>query len=97
MAANLGDILTQFGYDLRAVEHLVSAYCTVQLEQPPKVRLWTLLSERDEVSEQRLAAAEVRLVESFPMVAFDFSTTHLRGRDARHFVPEKAIPVQVAA
>lgn len=96
MAANLGDLLSQFAYELQSVKGLVSSYCTVQLERPMEVRLWTLLAERDEPSEERLAAAELRIVQSFPMVQFDFSTTHLQGRDPKQFVPAGAIPIEVA-
>jgi len=56
----------------------------------PKIDVWTILRDRDESSERSLAAAERRLLQSFPMVHFDFTTTHLRGRNVAHFVPAGA-------
>ena len=93
MAVSLNDILSQFRYDLAALPGVVSAYCTFRIEPTPKVHLWTILERRDEDTERRLAAAERRVVESFPRVPFDFTTTHLQGRDPIQFVPEGAIEV----
>jgi hypothetical protein len=95
VGASLKDVVSQFSYDLAPVTALVGAFYTVQLESVPKIHMWTLLRERDETSEVRLAAAERRLLESFPMVRFDFTTAHLRGRDPDHFVPEGAFPIEV--
>jgi hypothetical protein len=94
MALSLTDILDQFRYDVEKLPGLVAAYCTVTLEPtPPTVQLWTILSRRDTGVERQLAGAERRLLEVFPRVRFDFTTTHLLGRDPRQFIPEGAIEI----
>ena len=94
MALSLADILDQFRYDVDKLPGLVAAYCTVTFEPaPPTVQMWTLLSRRDPDVDRRLASAERRLLESFPRVRFDFTTTHLTGRDPRQFIPEGAIEI----
>ena len=72
----------------------MAAYATVELT-PAMVHIWTLLDERDDATEDELARAEHRVVRSFPQVAFDFTTIHLRGRDPIQFLPRAAYPIRV--
>jgi hypothetical protein len=90
VANTLKDIQDQFRYHLSGMQHVAAAYCTVQL-WPPKLRIWTLLDVRDEETDRALAIAERKLRDSFDKVMFDFSTTHLNGREPMQFIPEGAV------
>ena len=94
VAANLKDVLDEFKAHVTGLDRIVAAYATVELT-PPKVHIWTLLDERDDATEDELARAEHRVVRSFPQIAFDFTTIHLRGRDPLQFLPQAAYPIRI--
>lgn len=95
VATTLNDLRDQLAYELTPLRHVVGAYLTVKFD-PPKVHVWTLLDERDEHTEDVVARAEHRLMETFHGVNFDFTGIHLRGRDPEQFIPEGAYPVKIA-
>lgn len=92
MATRLGDVVDEFAYHIADLRHVVAAYCTVEMD-PPKIHIWTLLDAREETTEEALADAEHKLTRSFPEVAFDFTTVHLRGRNPAEFIPDGATPI----
>jgi hypothetical protein len=94
MAANLKDVLDEFKVHVTGLDRIVAAYATVELN-PPKIHIWTLLDERDDATEDELARAEHKVLTSFPQIAFDFTTIHLRGRDPVQFLPEAAYPIRI--
>jgi hypothetical protein len=93
MGVSLHDILSQFEYDLVRFSDKITAFCTVDMDRPPKVHLWTLLDHRNEEIEHSITLAERRIRHTFPQVEFDFTTVHLLGRDPLQFIPEGAISV----
>lgn len=95
VATNLKDVTDQFRYELDPLDEVLGAYLTIRLD-PVKLHVWTLLAQRQDSAETAIAEAESRLVSSFPTVAFDFTTVHLRGRDPAQFIPEGAIPIKVS-
>ncbi len=94
VASRLGDVIDEFAQHIADVPRVVAAYCTVEMD-PPKIHIWTLLDAREEVTEETLAGAEQKLSQSFPQVAFDFTTIHLRDRGPAQFIPEGATPIVI--
>ena len=93
VATRLKDVGDQLYVDIAELPHIVAAFLTVTID-PPKIHVWTLLDERDPSNERRLTQSELRLLESFGPIDFDFTRIHLQGRDPRQFIPEGAYPVK---
>ena len=95
MRATVHDLRDQLLYDFGDLSHVVAAYFAIQLE-PLKVHVWTLLDAWDTSTVKALAAGECRLLQSFPGIDFNFTTVHLRGREAVQFIPDGAIPIKLS-
>ncbi len=50
--------------------------------------IWTVITDFDEETEERLAQAEVELVRNNPDLKFDFMVIPRRGRDLAHLLPQ---------
>lgn len=95
VATTLRDIGDQLSYDIDQLKPVVAAYLTLQLD-PVRVQVWALLDTRNRDVEAALARSELRLIESFGAIEFDFTTVHLQGREPGQFIPADAYPVKIA-
>ena len=67
----------------------------VFVEYTPRhqLRLWTLLDSDEPKVDAQIAQIHLDLEETFREHVFDFSTIHLRGRQAAVFIPKDALVV----
>lgn len=89
VATRLKDVGDQLYVDIAGLKHVVGAYLTLSLD-PLKIHVWTLLDERNAVTEQQLTRSELKLADSFKSIEFDFTRTHLQDRNPRQFIPDGA-------
>lgn len=93
VAATVIDVAREFQAKLQKVAPILAAAFVEYIPQRSQVLLSTLIDAEDPKAESTLAQIELELEDSFKEFSMDFSTTHLRGRDPKDFIPADAFVV----
>jgi hypothetical protein len=93
MGATVIDVAREFrGY----LDKLPTILAAAFIESQPKtgtLSFVTLVERDDPEAERELAEMEMRLESVFQEFSMEFSTIHLRGRDAKQFSPQDALVI----
>ena len=92
MGATVADVAREYQGRLWKIEDVVAA-AFVEYTPRHQLRLCTLLDSDDPKVDAQIAQIHLDLEETFRERVFDFSTIHLRGRQAAAFIPKDVLVV----
>lgn len=95
VATSVQDVRDQFKVDIEHLKQVAGAFLTVDLAPRPTIHVLTLLHERDKSTDDQVADAELRLMDTFTAVPLNFTRIHLQGRDPRRFVQPGSEPIVI--